>query len=136
MPVYQFWWNLASDPVEPGGPDRDPVCIVARVKLHMCTNFGEIWPLTWWEPGGTQRTGSDSVCIVARVKLHMCTNIGGIWPLTRWEPGGTRRTGSGSSLYCSPCQTTHVYKFWWNLASDPVGTRWNPEDQIGIRSVL
>ena len=61
MPVYQFWLNLAYDPVgtrwNPEGPGRDTAYVVARVKLCPCTNFGVIWPLTRWWPGGTRRTG-------------------------------------------------------------------------------
>ena len=42
--------------MEPGGPDQDQAYVVACIKLHMCSNFGGIWPLTRWNPEDRIRT--------------------------------------------------------------------------------
>ena len=115
-----------NQPGEPGGLRWDSAHVAAHVKI-CCINFGENQPKTRWEPGGNPGNpvccGWDLVFDVAHVKLCLCSNFGGIWPLTRWKPGGP---GSGPSLCCSPCKTIHVYQFWWNLASEPVETQWEP----------
>ena len=116
-----------NQPGEPGGLRWDSAHVAAHVKI-CCINFGENQPKTRWEPGWNPVCcGWDVVFDVAHVKLCLCSNFGGIWPLTRWKPGGP---GSGPGLCCSPCKTIHVYQFWWNLASEPVETRWDPEDRV------